>query len=334
MRVCTTWLASGIAFAAVAVAHDGTFCTDTAQTALQACRVGVNSDLLFAQAKCDNVADSTARTACQQQAQADSQTALQLCDTELAVRQAACHRLGEGRYDPVINPQDFTGPVTNPYFPLKPGTVLVYEGTTAGAQVRVEFAVTHNTVQILGVTAVEVHDSVFTAGELTEDTFDWIAQDRHGNVWYLGENTLELIDGYPSTLSGTFTAGVGQAKPGIIMGAHPVVGDFYRQEFDLQNAEDFAEVVSITETVTVPEGTFQNVVRTHETTPLEPDLKEDKWYAPGVGNILTRDLNTGEEIRLVDIRDDSTLASAAATKPTQQRPQPSVVKPSRRFRPF
>jgi hypothetical protein len=87
------------------------------------------------------------------------------------------------------------------------------------------------------------------------------------------------------------------------MDAHPRIGIFRRQEFALGEAEDFAEVVSLTETVRVPEGTFNHCVRTHETTPLEPDLREDKWYAPGIGNILTRDLNTGEEIKLIDIRD-------------------------------
>ena len=71
------------------------------------------------------------------------------------------------------------------------------------------------------------------------------------------------------------------------MKAHPAVGDFYRQEFSLANAEDWAETISLTETVTVVTGTYTNCLQSQETTPLEPDLLEHKFYAPGVGNVLT-----------------------------------------------
>jgi hypothetical protein len=293
------WLTS----TSTAIAQDGNFCLRTAQIAQNSCHAGAQKDLLLAKGKCENVSDPAARKACNQQALADSEAATQLCDAGFTVRQTACQRLGETRYDPVIDPANFTTKIDNPYFPLKPGTTFIYEGTTGGAKVHVEFAVTHKTVTILGVTTVEIHDTVFTNGELTEDTLDWFAQDRDGNVWYFGENTEELIGGRPSTLAGTFTSGIHGAKPGIIMDAHPRIGIFRRQEFALGEAEDFDEVVSLTETVRVPEGTFNHCVRTHETTPLEPDLREDKWYAPGIGNILTRDLNTGEEIKLIDIRD-------------------------------
>jgi len=337
------WFAIGLAFTAATAAQDNRFCTSTAQTALRSCRVGTQSDLLLAQAKCQNVSDAAARAACEQQAQADFQAAAQLCDAGFIVRQGACQRLGEGRYDPVIDPANFSEKVDNPYFPLKPGTVFVYEGTTAGAKVHSEFAVTRNTAQILGVTTVEVHDTVFTDGQLTEDTLDWFAQDRNGNVWYFGENTEELIGGRPSSLGGTFTAGVDGAKPGIIMKAHPAIGDFYGQEFALGEAEDFADVASLTDTVSVPAGSFIKVLRTHETTPLEPDLREDKFYAPGVGNVLTRDLNTGEEIKLIAVQElesrssppVATLGSSpSSSQGAPQRGKSTVSKSRHRFRPF
>ena len=166
---------------------------------------------------------------------------------------------------------------------------------------RDEFAVTHNTRVILGVTCIEVHDSVFTNGVLTEDTLDWFAQDRDGNVWYFGENTHELEDGLITTIAGTFMGGVNGDKPGIIMKAHPAVGDFYRQEFSLNNAEDFAQTLSLNEVVTVRAGTFNHCLKSEETTPLEPDLLEDKFYAPRVGNILTVDVHTGARSELVRI---------------------------------
>ena len=97
---------------------------------------------------------------------------------------------------------------------------------------------------------------------LAEDTLDWYAQDKEGNVWYFGENTAEFEDGRPVTLAGTFTAGVNNDKPGIIMEANSVVGDFYRQEFSLGNAEDNALVVGLNATVTVPAGTFHHCLKT------------------------------------------------------------------------
>ena len=138
----------------------------------------------------------------------------------------------------------------------------------------------------------------------------WLAQDDDGNVWYFGEHTMELAGGLATTLEGTFVAGVDGAKPGIVMEANPAIGDFYRQEFDLANAEDFAEVVSLDATRTVPcgvaqgcagNGTYDHLLETAESTPLEPDLHEHKFYAAGVGNIATVNVDTGETTALVAI---------------------------------
>jgi hypothetical protein len=280
---------------------EANLCKATAQDAFHSCEVGAHSDFWLSRGKCANVSDSAERKDCRQKAFSDLKDALDVCDSEASVRQNACQRLGPQAYDPVIDPANFVDKIDNPYFPLTPGTVFIYEGRTTAGLERDEFFVTHKTKQILGVTTVEVHDTVTTNGKLTEDTLDWFAQDKEGNVWYFGENTMELINGRPSTLEGTFVAGVNRAKPGIIMEAHSVVHDFYRQEFDLGNAEDFADVKSVSDTVTGPYGTFTHCLRTRETTPLEPDLKEAKWYAPGVGNVLTRDLTTGEKRALVRI---------------------------------
>jgi hypothetical protein len=291
----------GLALTGARAAAVTDFCKLTAQKALRSCGVGAEGDYWLALAKCDNVADTAERKACRQQAYVDLKDARTQCTAQYSVRAGACPKFGPEPYDPVIDPANFVDKIDNPYFPLVPGTNFVYEGQSAAGLVHVEFFVTHNTKQILGVTTVEVHDVVTTNGEVTEDTLDWFAQDKDGNVWYFGENTEELIGGRPSTLDGTFTAGENSAKAGIIMEAHPKIGDFYRQEFDLDNAEDYAEVSSLTETVTVPAGTFANCLRTPETTPLEPDLNEAKWYARGVGNVLTQDLNSGERIELIRI---------------------------------
>jgi len=290
-----------VSFTSLLASAETNFCQLTSQAALTACRSGGQGDYWVAIGKCDNLSDPAQQNACKQQASTDLNTAKQDCNDQFAVRQTACQRLGDDPYDPVINPADFISTIDNPYFPLAPGTTYIYDGTTGGAKVHVEFAVTRKRVKILGVNTVAVHDKVFPDGANTEDTLDWFAQDFSGNVCYLGENTEELIGGRPSSLAGTFTAGVNGAKAGIIMEAHSVIGDFYRQEFALDEAEDFADVKRLSDTITVPAGKFTNCLRTDETTPLEPSLHEAKWYATGVGNILTKDLVTGETIKLTRI---------------------------------
>jgi len=207
-------------------------------------------------------------------------------------------------HPPDINPANFVHPITNPnpFFPLVPGTTFNYTGEKDGVPNTNVTQVTCDILVIEGVTTTVVHDQALDAGgNVEEDTFDYYAQDKDGNVWYFGEHTMELADGRPTTLAGTFLGGVNGAQPGIIMEAHPAIGDFYRQEFDLRNAEDFAEVVSLTETVTVPTGTYSNCLKTKETTPLETSLLENKYYAPNVGNVSTVDLTTGQRVELVGI---------------------------------
>jgi len=276
-------------------------CQKTAADVLASCQTGAQSDYQVAIAKCVNIADPTERKACHQEAATALKDALRTCHEGFTLRLDACDKFGGGPYDPVIDPANFVSKVDNPYFPLVPGTTYISEGLTSQGPSRDEFAVTHNTRVINGVTCVEVHDSVFTNDQLTEDTLDWFAQDKEGNVWYFGENTQELEDGLITTIDGTFMAGVNNDKPGIIMKAHPAIGDFYRQEFSLGNAEDFAETVSLDEVVRVRIGTFTHCLKSQETTPLEPELLEDKYYAPGVGNVLTVDEITGERSELVRI---------------------------------
>jgi hypothetical protein len=281
------------------------FCQQTSHDALEACQDTAEGDQSIAFGKCDNVSDPTGRSDCRKQAAADFKTATQTCHDQFDARQAACQRLGPAPYDPVIDPANFTREVNNPYFPLPPGRTLVYEGQTVDGFNHTDFIITRKTKVIQGVTCIEVHDVVYHDGVLAEDTLDWFAQDKQGNVWYFGENTGELVDGRFVTLDGTFTAGVHRDKAGIIMKAHPMVGDFYRQEFSLDNAEDFAAVIALNATVKVPAGTFKNCLKTEETTPLETDLLEDKYYATGVGNVLTVNVRNGDKIKLIKITTNS-----------------------------
>jgi hypothetical protein len=277
-------------------------CLQTARGALAGCNSAAQSDYQVALGKCINITDPAGRRSCEQQAAADLADALDTCRGGFEVRQASCQKLGPGPYDPVIDQANFTTTIDNPYSPLVPGTTFTY--LTPDGAIKDVFAVTHDTRVIDGVTCVQVHDSVYTDGVLTEDTLDFFAQDREGNVWYFGENTAEFENGLFATIAGSFLSGINNDKPGIIMKAHPAPGDFYRQEFSLGNAEDYAETLNLTSRVLVPYGRFNNCLKSQETTPLEPDALEDKYYASGVGNILTVDLVTGERDELISITTD------------------------------
>ncbi len=284
----------------VAAAGATNFCRLTSENALRSCRTGTQSDHWLALGKCDNISDAAERKACQQQAHSDLKDARQSCNDQQDARGADCRRLGEAPYDPVINPANFSATITNQFLPLTPGTTFVYESPTEINEV----VVTNNTKQILGATCLEVHDTVKLkpSSELTEDTLDWFCQDVVGNVWYFGENTKQLEGGLVVGLEGSWTAGVDGAKPGIAMKANPAIGDFYRQEFLLGVAEDIGEVLSLTETVTVPYNggtTFTNCVKTKDTTPLDPESLEHKFYCSGIGLVLTIDVITGVREELV-----------------------------------
>ena len=199
---------------------------------------------------------------------------------------------------PRFDPNNFVRTVDNRLFPLKPGTRFVFEGVEDGESEINVTIVTHDRKSILGVSATVVLDRVFVHGELKEKTFDWYAQDKQGNVWYLGENTKEYEDGKVVSTEGSWLAGRDGAKPGIIMLAHPQVGDSYRQEFLVGVAEDQARVVARDLDQRVPYGSFDNCVRTVEFTALEPGVKEAKIYCPGVGFVRAHDVE-GPATRLV-----------------------------------
>jgi hypothetical protein len=188
-------------------------------------------------------------------------------------------------YDPKIDPANFVSLVDAPMYPLKPGTVWQYTVNKAGATERVVITVTHETKKILGVTTTVVHDVVTEGGQITEDTWDWYAQDRDGNVWYFGEATTKTEGGRSST-EGSWQAGVNGAKPGMIMEAHPKVGDLYRQEYAPGIAEDRAEILSLSESVTIRTGSFTGCLKTKDFSALIPDLVENKVFCSGVGQVL------------------------------------------------
>lgn len=208
--------------------------------------------------------------------------------------------------DPVdLDPADFTADITNPYWPMEPGTRWTYEEIDEdGKVVEVVTTVLDETKEIAnGITARVVRDTVTRDGELIEDTFDWYAQDSDGNVWYMGEDTAEFEDGEMTTKAGSFEAGVDGALPGIIMPADPQPGLTYRQEYYKDEAEDNGEILSVEEMAEVPAGFYDDVVLTKDTITIEPDVLEYKLYARDVGPVLIFGVSGGagvEQLITVD----------------------------------
>ncbi len=194
---------------------------------------------------------------------------------------------GPGRdYHPHIDPSRFSPHVTNPWFPLSPGTTLVYQGVKDGQPAVDIFATSSRTRVIDGVRTRVVEDRLFLNGVLEERTSDYYAQDACGNVWYFGEDTAVLDKrGHVIDTSGSFHAGVHGAQPGVYMQARPDLGRRFRQEWYRGEAEDTFKVVDLSTAITVPYGSFWHALRTAETTALEPGVLDNKYYVRGIGQV-------------------------------------------------
>ena len=198
-------------------------------------------------------------------------------------------------------PSLFSTQIDNPFLPFVPGTRMVYRSTDAGETGREVVRVTHRTKLVDGVRVRVVRDRAYVGGELVEDTRDWFAQDRRGNVWYFGENTKTLRNGKVTSTKGSWAAGRNGASAGIVMEAHPKVGDAYSQEDAPGVAEDRGKVLSLDATATVPYGSFTGLLKTKDFSPLEPAVVEHKFFLRGVGSILEKEVRGGNE-RLALVR--------------------------------
>src|SRR6476661_3948931 len=184
-------------------------------------------------------------------------------------------------------PTAFVSRIDNKFFPLEPGTTFRYRGQQDGKPMTVSVSITRKTKVIAGIRATVVLDQVFLGGKPEEKTFDWYAQDKRGNVWYLGENSSDHVKGRWVRSDGSWKTGVDGAKAGIVMKAAPGFGKAYRQEYYAGHAEDMAKVIATKASVTVPYGTFAHALVTSEWTPLERGVVEHKYYVRGVGNVRT-----------------------------------------------
>lgn len=183
--------------------------------------------------------------------------------------------------------------VDNKWFPLRPGTQLWFQGSTRedGRRVvhRQVFTVTDLIKVVDGVRTVIMWDRDYSEGELVEAELAFFAQDDNGNVWHLGEYPEEYENG-KFVKAPAWLAGLKSAKPGIEMRAKPRRGTpSYSQGYAPPpvNWVDNGKVHKTGIQACVPAGCYHDVVVTREFETGKPDAFQEKYYAPGLGNIRT-----------------------------------------------
>jgi hypothetical protein len=197
-----------------------------------------------------------------------------------------------------FNADNFKNGVANIYFPLAPGTKWAYRQETPEGVETNPVEVTRDSKTILGVKVTVVHDQVYLGGSLKENTFDWYAADKNGNVWYFGEDTKTIENGAVVSTEGSWEAGKNGAKAGIVMLAHPEVGDVYQQENSPGIVADMARVKALNETVVTPYGTLTDCLKTQEFTSIEPGSRAFKFYGRGIGIVMEDENKNGGPVVL------------------------------------
>ena len=305
----TACIWASFAFGAALAAEPG--CAASAATQRLACEFDLRDDFFTAKARCF---DSTVQDgSCFADAESEFVEGIEECTDILDARLELCESLDDATHDPSFGPAyaaNFVDPLQigvsitpNPWFPLVTGNRWVYEGNGE----TVEVVVTGDTKLIDGVTCVVVIDTASEDDVVVEITNDWYAQDVDGNVWYCGEiaeNFEEFVgdatDGPELVhIDGSWKAGRDGAEPGILLPFDPEPGDVFRQEFAQTDAEDAIEILAIDATESSMGGDcVGSCLQTRDFTPLEPDVEEHKFYAPGIGLIVELDPVTGDRIEL------------------------------------
>ena len=286
-----------------------------------ACRFEAQDDYYTARAICYETS-SVDRFGCLVEARWEYSATGRECRDQFYARLKVCRLVGLGPYDPDWEPEnfetDFNQPSSpNPWYPLIPGTLWVFESEDETTTITVEDA----TKDVEGVDCIVVRDVVSEGEDLIEDTDDWFALSLDGDVFYCGEEVkdYEYFDGDDPReaelveIEGSFKHGRDGDKAGLLFPGDPRVGDAYRQEWSAGNAEDVAMVLSTSYGYGndseldefAPEGLVEllcddDCVVTKEWTPLEPGVVEYKYFAPGIGPFLEVKPDDGEIAQLVE----------------------------------
>ena len=288
-------------------------CTASAHNQRLACEFDLRDDFYTTTAQCLDTDNQD--PACFDSAGAEFDDGIDGCSEVHAARLDLCESLEDATHDPAFGPDyaaNFVNPLEigntidpNPWFALVTGNRWVYEGDGES----IEVIVTGDTKLIDGVTCVVVIDTAMEDDVIVEITNDWYAQDVDGNVWYCGEiaENFEEFDGDNTTgpelvdIDGSWKAGRDNAEPGMLLPFAPTVGMVIRQEFAQTDAEDVIEILAVDATESSAGASCSGTcLMTRDFTPLEPDVEEHKFYAPGIGLIVEIKPGTTERVELAE----------------------------------
>lgn len=295
-----TALALGLLSTAVLAQESA--CMQTARDVAKACRADADEEWYLAQGNCRNFGNKDTRSECRADADDTLDEDLAECNDSRDTRFEICDLLGENRYNPDWRGADYVDPddvgdtvAENPYLSLVAGKTWLIVAGEEGDETVVEY-VTGDSKRIGGVEcrvvkAVEFDTEDLGGGEieydLSELTDDWYAQHVNGDIWYCGELARNYENGELADLEGSFQAFEEGAKPGILLPANPQVGDAFRQEWFLDEAEDTAEVL---DTAGIPDEEVEGFecapggcLVQKELNPDDPGVTENKYFLAGTG---------------------------------------------------
>ena len=201
---------------------------------------------------------------------------------------------GRNEYTTSFRTEDCTFNSTglNPFFILEPNYQLVLTaGPEAGEEANLTITVLNETREVNGTETRVVEERETSGGQLTEVSRNFFAICEETNsVFYFGEEVDEYENGRVVSHGGAWLAGEGENRPGIIMPGTILLGARYYQEIAPDVAMDRAEIVGMGQVIQTPTGDFTDTLITQETTALEPNELEFKYYAAGIGLLQEEDL--------------------------------------------
>ena len=199
-------------------------------------------------------------------------------------------------YDPNTPTPSWSATIDNRYFPLKPGTTFIYEGTRDGQPLSIKLSVTHQTKDFGNygsIPCLGVSENTSIDGQIVKESFCWYTQTSMGDVWCLSASVKNFASGQMVNTEGSWEGDT----PGIAMTAVPQIGVGYRKA-----PKEWVSIVGLKESVTVPYGSFQACLKTKDTSELRPGIVENTYYAPSVGKILTVMVEGGSDrLELVSV---------------------------------
>ena len=180
----------------------------------------------------------------------------------------------------------------NPWHPIWPGYSLLLEGEEEDDEgetvsIAVRVTILEDTEMVDGVRTRVLEEREWEDEELVEVSRNFVAECRQtGDIWYFGEDVDDYEDGEIVGHEGAWRAGEDGAEAGILMPGNPLNGARYFQEMAPEaEALDQGEVQSRGNTLEVPFDTFTNVLIIVDSTPLDPEEADEKFYAYGIGII-------------------------------------------------